>query len=177
MSALKGLRIAITAIDLEQDEHRGIASVSKSIISFLAGEGAEIFLITGISSREKLFNKKTSKDFAIKGNVNKLLSELKKGEYFQKKNLSFKKPLLIIRFIWNYKNLLYLIFLTYLRRGLLVPEFYNISKSDIKKFGDCERMSYLKDISGLISIKNIFLQKLNLLKNIKFKWTKHVFTF
>ena len=156
MSGLKGLRIAITAIDLEQDEHRGIASVSKSIISFLAGEGAEIFLITGITSREKLFNKKKSKDFAMRDNVNKLLSELKKGEYFQKKNLSFKKPLLTISFIWYYKNLLYLIVLTYLRRGLLVPKLYNISKSEIRKFGDCERMSYLKDISGLISIKNIF---------------------
>ena len=42
------MRIAITAIDLEQKEHRGIAAVTKSLIEILYKNGAEIFLITSV---------------------------------------------------------------------------------------------------------------------------------
>ena len=44
---LKGKRIAITALELENKEHRGIASFIKSSISILSKYGAEIYLITG----------------------------------------------------------------------------------------------------------------------------------
>jgi len=45
---LSNLRIAITAVDLEQSEHRGIAHLSKSMISSLARQGAEVYLLTGL---------------------------------------------------------------------------------------------------------------------------------
>ena len=45
---LKGKKIGITALDLEQMEHRGIAAVTKSLITLLKEYGAEIFLITSI---------------------------------------------------------------------------------------------------------------------------------
>ena len=44
---LSNLRIAITAVDLEQSEHRGIAHLSKSLISSLTKQGAEVYLLTG----------------------------------------------------------------------------------------------------------------------------------
>ena len=44
---LKGKRIAITALELENKEHRGIASFIKSSIAILSKYGAEIYLITG----------------------------------------------------------------------------------------------------------------------------------
>ena len=44
--SLEGLNIGITALDLEQNEHRGIAQVAKNVISGLTSEKANVFLIT-----------------------------------------------------------------------------------------------------------------------------------
>ena len=43
---LKGRKILITAFDLEQSEHRGIAVYSKSLIRCLNEAGAEVWLLT-----------------------------------------------------------------------------------------------------------------------------------
>ena len=43
---LKGLKILVTAYDLEQSEHRGIAVYSKSLIYCLNKAGAEVWLLT-----------------------------------------------------------------------------------------------------------------------------------
>ncbi|NDC15785.1 MAG: hypothetical protein EBZ76_11620, partial [Synechococcaceae bacterium WB9_2_170] len=44
--ALAGLRLAVTAADLEQLEHRGIAAYSRNLLKALAAGGAEVWLIT-----------------------------------------------------------------------------------------------------------------------------------
>jgi len=46
----QGKRIAITAIDLEQQEHRGLAVMAKSLIALLKKYGADVYLITSIKS-------------------------------------------------------------------------------------------------------------------------------
>ena len=48
---LSQMRVAITAIDLEQAEHRGIAYLSKGLISTLSDLGAEVYLLTGFYGR------------------------------------------------------------------------------------------------------------------------------
>lgn len=48
---LAGMVVAVTAIDLEQDEHRGIAHFSKSLLEALNDLGVEVCLLTGYSSR------------------------------------------------------------------------------------------------------------------------------
>ena len=48
---LSNMRVAITAIDLEQAEHRGIAYLSKGLISSLSDLGAEVYLLTGFYGR------------------------------------------------------------------------------------------------------------------------------
>lgn len=45
---LKGLKILITDLDLQQSEHRGIAMYSKSIIKALKASGAETWLLTDL---------------------------------------------------------------------------------------------------------------------------------
>ncbi len=45
-SNLKGKRIVVTALDLEQSEHRGIAAYSKALIRSLKEAGAEVWLLT-----------------------------------------------------------------------------------------------------------------------------------
>ena len=60
----KGKKIAITAHNLEQIEHRGIALFTKSLIRSLSKYGAEIYLITGIESKRlKKFNQKSKNCF------------------------------------------------------------------------------------------------------------------
>ena len=44
-------KIGITALDLEQKEHRGIAAVTKSLIKLLSKYGAEIYLITSLGPK------------------------------------------------------------------------------------------------------------------------------
>ena len=48
---LKGKRILVTALDLEQREHRGIAVYSKALIRHLHHLGAEVWLLTQFSPR------------------------------------------------------------------------------------------------------------------------------
>ena len=48
---LSQMRVAITAIDLEQAEHRGIAYLSKGLINSLSDLGAEVYLLTGFYGR------------------------------------------------------------------------------------------------------------------------------
>ena len=48
---LSQMRVAITAIDLEQAEHRGIAYLSKGLINSLVDLGAEVYLLTGFHGR------------------------------------------------------------------------------------------------------------------------------
>ena len=54
---LRGKRIAITAFDLENQEHRGIASFIKSTIKILSKYGAEVYLITSFDCHIKLKHK------------------------------------------------------------------------------------------------------------------------
>lgn len=44
--SLHGLRLVVTAIDLEQSEHRGIAVYSKGVLRALKRAGAEVWLLT-----------------------------------------------------------------------------------------------------------------------------------
>ena len=66
---LKGKRIAITALELENKEHRGIASFIKSSIKVLNKYGAEIYLITGFDldrNLKKIVIKKVRIFFLVK---------------------------------------------------------------------------------------------------------------
>ena len=45
---LDGLRVVVTALDLEQSEHRGIAVYSKALIRCLKQAGAEVWLLTEV---------------------------------------------------------------------------------------------------------------------------------
>ena len=53
--SLKGRKILVTAYDLEQNEHRGIAVYSKTLIHCLNEAGAEVWLLT------EFFDKLTEK--------------------------------------------------------------------------------------------------------------------
>ena len=50
---LKGLRLVVTGLDLQQKEHRGIAVYSKALLKALKASGAETWLLTDFDPRIK----------------------------------------------------------------------------------------------------------------------------
>ena len=87
---LKGKRIALTALDLEQEEHRGLAVLSKSLIELLKKYGAEVYLITSINSfRLNPITKRTiTRKLRNEIFVADICEKLDKGTSYRKK---FKK--------------------------------------------------------------------------------------
>ena len=149
----KGKRIAITAHNLEQKEHRGIALFTKSLIRSLSKYGAEIYLITGIESKRlKIFNHK-SINYQLEKELflSDLYSTLKKGvNYREQFRLSnrYKFKLCI--------NLLIDLISLYSNRNSFKYEFCNTKEH--KNFINIvdSRLDYLNFVKGFIFVKNIF---------------------
>ena len=149
---LKGKRIAITAYELESKEHRGISSVTKSLIKLLNKYGADIFLITGLYTKRKKNRGLISKDnkFAIEIAIDDICYQLNKGVDYRE---SFKS---------NCKYKIKLIFELCLQTFLLIInnfkfryQIYNLTETHKSKNLNT-RMAYLNDVKGFISIKYIF---------------------
>ena len=102
---LQGKRIAITAIDLEQKEHRGLAVMAKSLIEVLKKYGADVYLITSINSFRlnrinKYIIKKKLKDEIF---IADICTGLEKGFNYRKKfnqDITYKFKL-IFNLIFN----------------------------------------------------------------------------
>ena len=146
---LKGKRIAITALELENKEHRGIASFIKSSIEILSKYGAEIYLITGFDldrnfknnfnlEIENLFYREVYK-FLINGKDHRELFN-SSTKYKFKLILELSRNLFTL-FINNY-------FLKY--------KFYKIKEGSKDKRDLNNRIKYLINVKGFISVKNIF---------------------
>ena len=128
---LQGKRIAITAIDLEQKEHRGLAVMAKSLIELLKKYGADVYLITSINSFRlnrinKYLIKKKLKDEIF---IADICTGLEKGFNYRKKfnqNITYKFKLifsLILQisfvdylkfyFVINFFLMIYVVFSSY----------------------------------------------------------------
>jgi len=142
-------RIGITAIDLEQKEHRGIAAVTKSLIEILYRNGAEIFLITSIASKS-LKRAKTNKHYNHIY-ISDTLSSLQKG--FDYRNLFRTNIKYAIKL--KYKLMLS-IFNLYKRNFNLKYQIFYLRENDKKKYISDYRLNYIQYIKGFIYIENIF---------------------
>ncbi len=146
---LKGKRIAITALELENKEHRGIASFIKSSIAILSKYGAEIYLITGFDL-----------DRNLKNNLNLKIENLFYNEMYkfliigkdhrELFNSSIKYKLKLI--LELSKNL----FSLFINNYFLRYKFYKINEISQDKWDLNGRVKYLINIKGFISVKNIF---------------------
>ena len=146
---LKGKRIAITALELENKEHRGIASFIKSSIAILSKYGAEIYLITGFDL-----------DRNLKNNLNLKIENLFYSEMYkfliigkdhrELFNSSIKYKLKLI--LELSKNL----FSLFINNYFLRYKFYKINEISQDKWDLNGRVKYLINIKGFISVKNIF---------------------
>jgi len=147
---LQGKKIAITALDLEQKEHRGLAVLSKSLISLLNKYGAEVYLITQISP-SRLNKKKLKRSLSDEIFIADIFHDLEKG--FSYREMFNKNKVYRFRFILN------LIFETlklYLKNFNLKNKFLLISQNhkDINIFS--QRLAYLNEVRGFIFVKEIF---------------------
>ena len=150
---LKGKRIAITAIDLEQTEHRGLASLSKSLIELLVKYGAEVYLITSINSfrLNKIYKKIISKKLKNEIFIADICDKLEKGTSYREKfksNKLYKIKLILKLFI----RLFSLNFSNY----YLKKEFFNLSEIHKELNIHSSRMDYLKNINGFIYVSEVF---------------------
>ena len=150
---LKGRKIGITALDLEQLEHRGIAAVTKSLIQLLNKYGAEIYLITGLGSRRtgilsKIFtSRKLLKEIYISDILLTLQGGINYREKFNK-DIPYKIKLIIILMI----KILKLFFENF----KINYELFEINNSHKLINIYDKRLEYINDIKGLIVAKNMF---------------------
>ena len=169
---LSQMRVAITAIDLEQAEHRGIAYLSKGLISSLSDLGAEVYLLTGFYGRRlnPLMKYSMSKQSVIEVDCADILdqfcdpsSRIKKIK--QKKYYDLDEDLMmkLVNKLLDFKNksrriidLLFSVCRFYLRRGRFVGKLIHLSNFENTPYFGQERVDYLSKISGFLSIRDIY---------------------
>ena len=169
---LSHLRVAFTAIDLEQAEHRGIAYLSKALISSLSDLGAEVYLITGFYGRRlnPLMKISMSKQSVREVDCADILDQFCEPKDQLKKIKSNKESIFeedLITKILNkcrkFKNgsrqkinLLCNILRFYICRGKFSGRLIKLYNYENSPYFGQERVNYLSKVSGFLSIKDIF---------------------
>ena len=150
---LNGKKIGITAFDLEQIEHRGIAAVNKSLIQLLSKNGAEIYLITSLGAkRSKIFEGPFIKNKLLEEiYISDILSSLQKGINYRgifQTDYAYRIKLIIVLFFKTIK-----LFFTGFKLNYKIFKLNKYHK--LTNIYD-NRLEYVNDISGLVVSKNIF---------------------
>ena len=169
---LSQMRIALTAIDLEQSEHRGIAYLSKSLISSLSDLGAEVYLLTGFYGRRlnPLMKFSMSEQSIIEVDCADILDQLSNPSKRLKKrkvktNLNLEEDLItrLMNKLIKFRNqsrltldLLFSVFRFYLNRGKFSGRLINLSNFQNSPYFGQERLGYLSKVSGFLSIRDIY---------------------
>jgi len=169
---LSQMRIAITAVDLEQAEHRGIAYLSKGLISTLSDLGAEVYLLTGFygTRLNPLMKLSMSKQSVREVDCADILdqfcdpsSRMKKTKKKKNHDLDEDLTVKLLNKLIHFKNeskiiieLLFSIFRFYLRRGRFSGRLIHLSNFENTPYSGQERVDYLSKVSGFLSIKDIY---------------------
>ena len=159
-TSLSGRKILVTAYDLEQSEHRGIAVYTKALIHCLRRAGAEVWLLTEFheslngsglkilpaSNRAIIRNAKTL-NFLAHGHKSKPASLLQRKLGLAKLfKLLGKGTELIIEILRRPRH--------YRQHNLRTFQLEQLFDSPYPRM---ERLSYLRDIEGIVCAPNIFL--------------------
>ncbi len=168
---LSNMRIAITSVDLEQSEHRGIAYLSKSLIRSLSDQGAQVYLLTGFYGRrlspimrflmhDVAVNEVDSADILDQLSDEKSQNKKKKNEidpdittlekFFEFINNvrgRFLKTIFLFKPIFKY----------YFRCANFSGKLIELKDLKRSPYWGNERINYLKYVNGFLSIPDIFL--------------------
>ena len=169
---LSKMRIALTAIDLEQAEYRGIAYLSKGLITSLSDLGAEVYLLTGFYGRRlnPLMKLSMSEQSVLEVDCADILDQFcdpsnKLKKIKKKKDRDLDEDLMtrfvnkLIKFINESKINFYLLLSVlrfYLRNGRFSGRLINLSNFENSPYFGQERVNYLNKIAGFLSIKDIY---------------------
>ena len=156
---LKGQRIIVTAWDLEHGEHRGIANYSKNLLRSLKSLGAEVWLLTGLTSDVKFRGKYIEERKKIE--ISRIIGQFADPNFGIKDNINFLKSIYIrsskLQKIITLIKFIPITFI-YLISGIVN---YRYKYYERKYFEDnpllkTTKLDYFKDVDGLISAKHIF---------------------
>ena len=174
---LKGLRVLVTAYDLEQSEHRGIAVYSKALIRCLNQAGAKVWLLTEFD--HPLRNsalKELPKSTKIMIQSAKVLDDLALGR--RKKELAWLEQrallarLMPTRLIHSLNKLAeFTIEIVRRPRRYKIRHLSSINLNDLydSPYPRVERLDYLQDLEGIICADGVFFasQVAALMKQLK----------
>ena len=157
---LQGRKILVTAYDLEQSEHRGIAVYSKSLMRCLHEAGAEVWLLTEFFDKlsEKGLKRLPRKTQGMIHNA-RILNSLALGRR-ERPITALQRKFKLARKARNI-NTYFKLLINILRR----PRTYrlrDLNTFQLKELYDnpyvrIERLDYLEYVSGIVSAPDIFL--------------------
>ena len=157
---LTGRKILVTAYDLEQTEHRGIAVYSKSLINCLNEAGAEVWLLTEFFDKltEKGLRKLPKITQAMIHNA-RILNSLALGRRERSTSI-LERKFALARKANKWKN-----YLRYLVNLIIRPRVYqtrNLYSFRINELYDnpylrVERLDYLECVTGILSAPELYL--------------------
>ena len=165
------MRVAITSVDLEQAEHRGIAYLSKSLIRSLSEQGAEVYLLTGFYGRRlSPLMKVLMNDFSVNevdsaDILDQLSDPQVETETTEKKideliSLYEKIGEKIISFRQQINQIIFLlkqILRFYIHRSIFSGKLIDLRDVKTSPYWGQERIDYLKYVNGFLAIPNIYI--------------------
>lgn len=156
---LQGKRILVTALDLEQREHRGIATYSKALIRHLRRMGAEVWLLTQfkpITADLRLLPKETQHIIYSARTLNELVN----GKTLQTSKLEQIFPFLK-KFGNRYlraRNGLKIVFSKFGKTSFKKKELKSFRLSELLDNPNLRinRLDYLQDVEGIVSLADVY---------------------
>ena len=158
--SLKGRKILVTAYDLEQNEHRGIAVYSKSLIHCLNEAGAEVWLLTEFFDKlsEKGLRKLPKITQAMIHNA-RILNSLALGQRERPKTILQRKFALARKAEALRNHLRFLIKLLIRPRAYRTRNLYSFRIQVLydNPYLRVERLDYLECVTGIVSAPDLYL--------------------
>ncbi len=153
---LLGKRVLVTALDLEQREHRGIAVYSKALIRHLRRMGAEVWLLTQfqpISSDLRSLPKDTQKIIFSA----RTLNELVHGKTVHLTKLELLLPLLA-KFGNRYRRICKGLKRIFNKTSFKQKELKSFRLSELSDNPNLRinRLNYLQDVEGIVSLYDVY---------------------
>lgn len=159
-TSIAGKKILVTAYDLEQSEHRGIAVYTKALIHCLKQAGAEIWLLTEFGEPLKSPGLKSLPDTTQEIIRNaRVLDSLARGQSNKLPNTLQRKLRLSSLSIYLKNTLTLIVELLKRPRHYRNKSFYQFRLNQLvdSPYPRLERLSYLKDVEGIVCAFRLFL--------------------
>ena len=177
---LQGLRLVVSGFELEQQEHRGIAVFTKGLLRALKAAGAEIWLLTEFQpSTQDIEIARVPKTVETRITISRILEKLNSGDEIEDEPSQIIQLLNHLPLIKKFSGLVRILkkesrkFKSSLfpRRLVSRSKLKIISKKELSNspYQRCERLSYIRDIDGLICAHNCYLDSFSLAKRKKSK--------